>query len=105
MFTLQDLLQQYATGAARPEEVVRLVYDRIRAAGDDHVWIYLVPEEEALARARALGEWTVERPLFGIPFAVKDNIDVAAAHTTAACPAFSYLPERSATAVRRATWT
>ena len=40
-------------------------------------------------------------PLFGVPFAVKDNIDVAGLPTTAACPAFAYLPERSATAVER----
>ena len=40
-------------------------------------------------------------PLYGVPFGVKDNIDVAGAPTTAACPAFSYVPERSAAVVQR----
>ena len=40
-------------------------------------------------------------PLQGVPFAVKDNIDVAGLETTAACPAFAYRPERSAEVVQR----
>jgi len=40
-------------------------------------------------------------PLYGVPFAIKDNIDLAAIPTTAACPAFAYVPERSATVVRQ----
>ncbi len=102
LFRLQDLVRQYESGAARPEDIVRLIYERIRAAGEDHVWIYLIPEETALTRARALGNWSPDRPLFGIPFAVKDNIDVEGLPTTAACPAFSYVPPRSAGAVQKA---
>src|SRR5262245_19180755 len=102
MFTIQGLLEEYASGAKLPEEIVRQVYSRIRAAGDDHVWIYLVPEDVALEQARALGAWSADRPLYGVPFAVKDNIDVAGVPTTAACPAFAYVPERSATAVENA---
>ena len=41
------------------------------------------------------------KPLFGVPFAVKDNIDVAGLPTTAACPAFAYRPERSAFVVEK----
>ena len=99
---LQNLRRQYESGAARPEDIVRLIYDRIKAAGDDHVWICLVPEEEALKRARELGAYSPDRPLFGIPFAVKDNIDVEGLPTTAGCPAFSHVPERNAGAVQRA---
>ena len=40
-------------------------------------------------------------PLWGTPFGVKDNIDVAGMPTTAACPAFAYTPGRHATAVQR----
>ena len=79
-----------------------MIYEKIRAAGDDHVWIYLVPEEAALQRARELGAWSRDRSLFGIPFAVKDNIDVEGLPTTAGCPAFSYVPQRTASAVQKA---
>ena len=102
LLSLQNLRRQYQSGAARPEDIVRLIYDRINAAGDDHVWIYLVPEEAALKRARELGAWSPDRPLFGIPFAVKDNIDVEGLPTTAGCPAFSYVPQRTASAVQKA---
>jgi allophanate hydrolase len=84
-----------------PVDVVRTVYERIRAGGDNPIWIALTPEAEAMARARALAGDAAARklPLFGIPFAVKDNIDVQGLATTAACPAFSYAAAHDATAV------
>jgi allophanate hydrolase len=102
LLTLQNLRRQYESGAARPEDIVRLIYHRINSAGDDHVWIYLVPQEAALQRARELAAWSPDQPLFGIPFAVKDNIDVAGIPTTAGCPAFSYVPTLTASAVQKA---
>ncbi len=60
------------------------------------MWINLVPREAAVARATAANKG----PLYGIPFAVKDNIDVAGVPTTCACPDFAYTPERSATVVK-----
>jgi allophanate hydrolase len=95
----------YRTGALTPEDVVADVYDRIAARGQDAVWIHLVPREEALAAARDL----VRRfpgsdlpPLFGLPFGVKDNVDVAGLPTTAACPEFAYVPAETAPVVQRA---
>jgi allophanate hydrolase len=102
LFRLQNLRQRYQSGAVRPEDIVRLIYERINAAGGDHVWIDLVPEETALHCARELRSSSVDRPLFGIPFAVKDNIDVEGLPTTAGCPAFSYMPQRTASAVQKA---
>ena len=87
----------YAAGEPTPEEIVREVYARIRARGVRPDWITLVEEDVAVAKAR-----TAPRgPLYGIPFAVKDNIDVAGLPTTCACPEFVYVAERSATVVER----
>jgi allophanate hydrolase len=81
-------------------EKVQAVYDRVEPAPLNPVWISLVPRESALARAREL-EGSPERPLTGMTFAVKDNIDVAGMPTTAGCPAYAYTPASSATVVRR----
>ncbi|PWC37789.1 allophanate hydrolase [Azospirillum sp. TSO35-2] len=94
----------YAAGALTPETVLDSVYARIAARGERPVWIHLVPRAEAgrqLAAARARQAAGAELPLFGIPFAVKDNIDVAGLPTTAGCPDFAFVPERSATVVQR----
>jgi len=73
-----------------------------RAHADPAIWITRLPDEAVLARATALEtEGPCGRTLWGVPFAVKDNLDVAGLPTTAACPAYSYTPERSAPAVQR----
>ncbi len=66
------------------------------------MFITPAPEEEALAEARALmNAGAADKPLYGVPLAVKDNIDVAGLPTTNACPAFTYRPAHDATAVAR----
>lgn len=98
--TLESLRAVYHSGRFTPGEVIREVYRRIRSRGDDHVWIHLVPESRAIAAAQeAMHQLSL--PLAGIPFAVKDNIDVAGIPTTAGCPAFSYVPTESAEVVQR----
>jgi len=100
--TLRGLATVYDDGGARPADVIRNVYRRIHEAARPDVWISRTPEAEALARAEALGDRAREAlPLYGIPFAVKDNIDVAGLPTTAACPAFAYMPDESAACVAR----
>ena len=60
------------------------------------------PRGDVQGEARALGaSRNLALPLYGIPVAVKDNIDVAGLPTTAACPAFSYQPSQDSTAVAR----
>lgn len=101
---IEDLLAAYREGRATPEQVIHTVYDRIDSWPDKAVWISLFPREEALARARALAERPEGidgLPLYGIPFAVKDNIDCAGLPTTAACPDYAYQPWENATAVQR----
>ena len=87
----------YAAGDTTPEDIVREVYARIRQKGVRPDWITLVDEDEAIANARA----APRGPLHGIPYAVKDNIDVAGMPTTCACPEFAYVPDRTATVVDR----
>ncbi|MBN9526090.1 MAG: allophanate hydrolase [Alphaproteobacteria bacterium] len=100
---ITSLRALYRSGAATPVDVIRAVRARIAARGDDKVWLHLPDEAEAIARAEALmarGN-ADDLPLYGIPFAIKDNIDVAGWPTTAACPDFSYVPAVSATVVAR----
>ena len=87
----------YADGTFSVQDVITDVYDRIAAQGEKPVWISLRPREDALARAQS----APKGPLYGIPFAVKDNIDVAGLPTTCACPEFAYTPCRSATVIER----
>lgn len=97
-----SLRAAYRGGALRPGDVIDEVYNRIEAYPDDAVWISRFARDDVLARAEALDQADIEAlPLFGIPFAVKDNIDVAGLSTTAACPDFAYAPENDATVVAR----
>ncbi len=89
----------YRSGDFTPPEVIREIYRRIRERGDDHVWIHLRPESEAIALAESVADH-LDLPLAGIPCAIKDNIDVAGLPTTAACPGFAFTPAESAAAVR-----
>jgi allophanate hydrolase len=92
---LVSLRNAYAAGAD-PRDTVAEVHSRIAARGADPTWIHVVPRAAALAAAAALADKPRDLPLWGVPFAIKDNIDLAGAPTTAACPAFAHAPARSA---------
>jgi allophanate hydrolase len=103
-FEIGALHAAYGSGLS-PEAVIDEALRRLAAADDDGIFLHLRPRDALLAEARALGAFDPARPLWGIPFAVKDNIDVAGCPTTAACPAFAYHPETDAfvvAALRRA---
>ena len=73
-----------------------------RAHDDPSIWIHRCADADILARARALqAEGPRGRPLWGMPFAVKDNIDVAGLPTTAACPGYRYTAPETAPAIQR----
>ena len=75
---------------------------RIEKHNDPALFIAIRPKSEALAIAERMQASGPEgKPLYGVPFVVKDNIDVAGLPTTAACPAFAYRPEKSAFVVER----
>ena len=100
--TVAEILDVYRAGAVKPSDIIKRSYARLREHDDPAIFIALRDEAEVLAEAEALessGDKTL--PLYGIPVAVKDNIDVKGLPTTAACPAYSYRPSRDATAVAR----
>jgi allophanate hydrolase len=100
--SMASLTECYASGRLQPVEVVREAYRRIRARGADFVWTALVDEPTALAAAAALGSFSPHRPLYGLPFSVKDNVDIAGFPTTSGCAGFDRKPLESATAVQLA---
>jgi allophanate hydrolase len=78
------------------------VFAQIAASPDPAAWISVRDREDVRREAAALAAGDRERlPLWGVPFAVKDNIDVAGLDTTAACRPFAYRPAADATAVAR----
>ena len=84
------------------DKVARETLARLRENDDGNIWIARVSDEAVLADAKRLATFDPkELPLFGIPFAVKDNIDVAGMPTTAGCPEFAYTPEISSPVVDR----
>ncbi|MGV6874550.1 allophanate hydrolase [Pseudochelatococcus sp. B33] len=93
--TLRELKAVYAAGVS-PEELVRQVYARIAEVADPGIFISLRDEADVLSDTRALGAYDPALPLWGVPFAVKDNIDVAGLPTTAACPAWRNEPAADA---------
>jgi allophanate hydrolase len=101
---VHNLRAAYGARTLTCREVIEEVLSRIAQAGDDKVWISRVPDSTLRYAADALQARRDEidaLPLYGIPFAVKDNIDVAGLPTTAGCPGFAYTPKRSATVVQQ----
>jgi allophanate hydrolase len=99
---IRTLVRAYRSGELRVREVAERVLARIDAAPERNVWIARLPHESVMAYVGALERRSPdELPLYGVPFAIKDNIDLAGVPTTAACPEFVYVPHRSATVVQR----
>jgi allophanate hydrolase len=99
---LATLGARYAAGRLRPSQVVAGILERIARRGKDPTWIELAPRAELEARAAELERRSAAAlPLYGIPFAIKDNIDCRGLRTTAACREFAYLPQGSAEVVER----
>lgn len=100
---LDALNNAYANKAFSPRELIRALRERaIQLNPEYHMFIHILTEEELEPYLSHLETTGAENlPLFGVPFAIKDNIDLAGVPTTAACPAFSYVPATHATIVEQ----
>lgn len=95
------LLDGYRASRFTPQAVIEAVLARMHAAPGRNVWITRLTREQLQPYLDALGDRSPrELPLYGIPFAIKDNIDLAGIPTTAACPAYAYTPVESAFVVQ-----
>ncbi len=100
-FKISSLLDAYRNQTLSPRDVIGEASRRIESTPSS-IWISRTPPEQLDAYLKNLeGHSPADLPLYGIPFAVKDNIDLQGLPTTAACPDFAYTPERSAFVVER----
>lgn len=100
--SIPRLRQAYVEGRLTPVEVVAGIRRRLPATAADNIWIHCLSEREMAPYLERLAKADpASLPLYGIPFAIKDNIDLAGVPTTAACPEFAYTPSESAEVVRR----
>lgn len=102
--SVNGLRTQYKNGQVRPTDIIKEVSSRIKSyqSKDPAVWTFLRSSEELLEAAKEVEERFGGKPLpelYGIAFAVKDNIDVASVPTTAACEAYTYTPTENARVV------
>jgi allophanate hydrolase len=99
---LASLGHAYRNGEVTPVDVVDASLDTIARTETDGIWIHLRHADDLRAEARELASRFSPRerpPLYGVPFAVKDSIDVAGVPTTVACPDYAFVPDGSAPVV------
>ncbi|CAO3305049.1 MULTISPECIES: allophanate hydrolase [Pseudomonas] len=97
------LRERYVRGDLSPRQLILALRNKAQAINPQfNAFIHLLSAEELEPYLAVLESTPIERlPLYGVPFAIKDNIDLAGVPTTAACPAYAYIPVRSASVVQR----
>jgi allophanate hydrolase len=99
---MSDLRRCYQDGSLTPTRVMQRLIDAADHADTRKIWITRLSHEQVMRHVHALqGRSMEELPLYGIPFVIKDNIDLAGVPTTAGCAEFAYTPQRSASVVQR----
>ncbi|MFF2094416.1 allophanate hydrolase [Paenibacillus sp. NPDC058174] len=102
ILSIERLKEQYAAGRLTPSVVIEGIVERSKADAAKNIWITPPSYEHIqpyLDRLSVLAP--ADAPLWGIPFAVKDNIDVAGLPTTAGCAEYAYIPAHHAAVVER----
>lgn len=102
---IRTLIQKAITGELHPLTIVDEVLHRLERQRGNPIFISTTSPQAMRQRASELEALTPQEraslPLYGVPFAVKDNIDVAGVPTTAGCPEYAYVPEKNAFMVDR----
>jgi len=100
---IASLRRRYLSGELTPLALVDELLARMAGEDTHHIWISCLDADVLRAYAGNLeGKDIASLPLYGIPFAIKDNIDLAGLPTTAACPEYAYTPEQHAAVVHSA---
>lgn len=99
--TIQWLKSEYQSGNLSPMEVAEYIVARAEEYKDYHIWIVKPDLAKIQMYVDRLPKEPESLPLWGIPFAIKDNIDWEGEATTAACPEYAYIAEENATVVEK----
>ena len=100
--SISYLRDSYRAGRQTPASVMERLLEESGGADERNVWIARLSRDQVMAYVAELDPGAIDRlPLYGIPFAIKDNIDLAGVSTTAGCPSFAYTPAHSATVVQK----
>jgi allophanate hydrolase len=99
---IATLRENYLSGKTSIKDVVAFIKLKIEETKDYNIWIYTLNENEIEPYIKNLeNKSPKDFPLYGIPFAIKDNIDLVNIPTTAACKEFLYIPTKSAFVVEQ----
>jgi allophanate hydrolase len=100
--TIANLKNMYTDKTLTPRSLMTQIKEKIASRKDNPIWIYTLSDAELEPYLRRLEECEPSAlPLYGVPFAIKDNIDLQGTPTTAACADYSYVPDQSAYVVER----
>lgn len=109
MITIKELLSRYQSGDLTPKQHIEALMQEIHQSfheTKDPAWIAIATEAKIAEQLKNLDQLLVNKtmahlPLYGVPFAIKDNIDAAGWETTVGCPDFAFEPKKNATVVEK----